>query len=436
MLGVGRHGVGEQRVHGVVEADHVEAVGGTQAAERVDQALLRLRHRGAAHRAGIVDHEDHLARQRLLSARSTDGGRDERQQVVGIADALAEQPDRRRFLGGRLPGELEVAIGRHRAVGERHDARCGIDRVELDGVMMALHLAEREAGREAHRDPGRVDRRMQRGVEHRRRDAVAVWHRRHRIGAIRHRIGDARAPAVLARTQVDALHHRRRIEARTDHERHAQREFAARLAHRLLVFDLHQHGLARADIGDRIGEDVRPLLLGQRGLAALLARLLVGDARGLALLDVADHDAVADHHLERVDRAALGQRVDIDRLDPVVGGVAEDLRDAAADGRPRHRQVDVDAEPRRLGVAGLALEQQRAGARVARPRQHRPGGLQARQKCRNCQQNRGSALRHGESDRPERTRMDTGLDFFTHGHVACSLEDCVRCARERVSTRA
>ena len=38
MLGIRRHGVGEQHVHGVVEADHVEAVGGLQAAERVDQA--------------------------------------------------------------------------------------------------------------------------------------------------------------------------------------------------------------------------------------------------------------------------------------------------------------------------------------------------------------------------------------------------------------
>ena len=36
MLPVGRHGRREQHVHGVIEADHVEAVVGLQAAERVN----------------------------------------------------------------------------------------------------------------------------------------------------------------------------------------------------------------------------------------------------------------------------------------------------------------------------------------------------------------------------------------------------------------
>ena len=204
-----------------------------------------------------------------------------------------------------------------------------------------------------------------RGVEHRRRDAVAV----------RHRIGRRRAPAAAVGAQVDALHDRRRIVARADHQRHPQREFVAGLLHRLLIFDLHQHGFAGADIGDRVGEDVRPLLLGQRGLLAVRAGLLVDDAGLLPLLDVADDDAVADHHLERVDRAARRQRIDVGRLDPVLGRVAEDLRDAGADRRAGHREVDVDAEPGRVGVAVIGLQQQRAGARVARSDEGRPAGL-------------------------------------------------------------
>ena len=40
--------------------------------------------------------------------------RDEGEQVVGVADMLAEQPDRRRLLGGRRPGQFEIAVGRHR----------------------------------------------------------------------------------------------------------------------------------------------------------------------------------------------------------------------------------------------------------------------------------------------------------------------------------
>src|SRR4030095_6487297 len=109
---------------------------------------------------------------------------------------------------------------------------------------------------------------------------------------------------------------------------------------RLLVFDLHQHGFARADIGDRVGEDVRPLLLRQRGLAAVPARLLIDDARRLALLALADHDAIAAHHLERIDRAALGQRIHIDGLGPLAGRIAENLGDAGADGRSGYREID------------------------------------------------------------------------------------------------
>ena len=222
-------------------------------------------------------------------------------------------------------------------------------------MMMALDLAEREAGLQPHGDAGRIDRRVGRGVEHFGRDAVAI----------RNGIGFGRTPAAAIGPEVDALHDGCGIVARGDHHRHPQRELVAGLCDRLLIFDLHQHGFAGADIGDRVGEDVRPLLFGQRRLLSILFGLFVDDLGLLPLLDVADHDAVADHHLQRIDRAARRQRIDIDGLDPVLRRVAEYLRDAGAHRRARYGEVDIDAEPRRVGVTVVCLEEQRAGARLA-----------------------------------------------------------------------
>jgi hypothetical protein len=146
MRGVGRDGIREQHIHGVIEADHVEAVAGLQATERVNQACLGLHDRGAAHRTGIVDDEDHLARQRLLFRLLQRRRRDEGQQVVGVADMFAEQPDRGRLFSGRLPGQLEVVIGRHRTFSEPDNARHIVGAFDLDGVVVALHFAERKTG--------------------------------------------------------------------------------------------------------------------------------------------------------------------------------------------------------------------------------------------------------------------------------------------------
>ena len=68
-----------------------------------------------------------------------------------------------------------------------------------------------------------------------------------------------------------------------------------------------------------------------------------------------------------------------------------------ADGRAGHREVDIDAEPDRFSVSVLALEQQRTGLGIARPRhaggRHtgRPGGLQIyEQRGEGDQQDRGA----------------------------------------------
>ena len=92
-----------------------------------------------------------------------------------------------------------------------------------------------------------------------------------------------------------------------------------------------------------------------------------------ALLDLADDDALADHHLHGVDGAGVGQRIDIDRLDPAFGRIVEHLGDAGADGRAADHEIDVGAEPRRFDKAAgvrvallvVAFQQQRAGPRLA-----------------------------------------------------------------------
>ena len=161
------------------------------------------------------------------------------------------------------------------------------------------------------------------------------------------------------------LHDRRRVITGCDDQRHAQRELITGLMHRLLILNLHDHGFFRSDIGDRVGKDVRPLLFHQARLLAGRLRLLVRGARLRPLLDLADDDALADHHPQRVDGAAVGQRVHIDGLDPAIGRVVKNLADAGARGWTADREIHVGPEKRSLDVAILAaLEQERTRAHL------------------------------------------------------------------------
>lgn len=199
--------------------------------------------------------------------------------------------------------------------------------------------------------------------------------------------------------------------------------------HRLLIFDLHQHGFARADIGDRVGEDVRPLLLGERGLLAGAARLFVDHARLLPLLDVPDDDAVADHHLQRIDGAVRGERIDIGRLDPVLRRVAKDLGDSCSQCRARHRDVDVDAEADRFRVGAILLEEERTGFGIAGLeqagllRRRRPARLEAHQQGHEGDQHHRDALRQKEQsdhDQSAQPRVFVAVRRVKSIHLACS----------------
>ncbi len=313
---------------------------------------------------------------------------------------------------------------------------------------MALHLGERKARLEAHGDGDRVDRRVGARVEHRRRDAIPV---RDWVDDLLRRLISclvgAPAPS-LATAQIDRLYDRRRHIAWRHHQRHPQRELIAGLSHRLLVLDLHHYGLVRPDIGDGVGEDVWPLLFHQARFPACGLGLLVERAGAFAILDVADDNAIADHHLERIDGAGLRQRIDVDRLDPAVRRVMEDLADAGARGRAGDQHVDIGGDERSLDVAVvLALEQQRAGARLGRRHEASAKGSadslrRAREKCRNCNdideeksedgergaQQRRIRTRRGVAQPP---RSDDGLTSCTHACRslrigACRSASCLR----------
>ncbi len=164
---------------------------------------------------------------------------------------------------------------------------------------------------------------------------------------------------------------------------------------RLLIFDLHHDGLARTDIGHRIGEDVGSLLLDQGGLAAGSFCCFV-DHLGLdPLFDFTNHDTVADHHLEGVYGAAVGQRIDVNRFDPVLRRIVEDLRDAGARGRARYRDVNVARNPRRLDILLAVAQEKRTDARIGKRRHDR----EARRRCP-----AGAGARSRREDRHDRHR--------------------------------
>src|SRR5204862_3089273 len=167
-------------------------------------------------------------------------------------------------------------------------------------------------------------------IEHRRLDAVAIGYRI-----------DGPAPAARAPIVVDRLHQRRRVVTRRDDQRDAERKLIAVLPHRLLVFELHQHGFARADIGDRVGEDVGTFLLAK-------ARLLTGGLGALEILagllpalELAHDDPLADDHLEAVDGGAFRQRIDIDGFNPTIGRILKNLSDPRAGRGTADRQGDI-----------------------------------------------------------------------------------------------
>jgi len=312
----------EQRFDDGVELDHVEAVAGAERVQREVERGTGLFDRAALHRAGRVDGEDQLARQRIRELRR----RHQHRQGIGAAVPVLDQHARCRSRAehGR-PFEHEVAIRRHRAVGERHAApRTGAG--NRQGVRGTVDARQRDTGIE--RD---VDAHFRRAGG---MDVVAV-------GVARRAVAGGRAG----------------IEARRVGQRQRQRETVVPVGDRLPPAQVDLDRLARPDVRDRGTEQLRVRGLDQarapaarRGLDELAARLLL-------LADLADDRALADVQFEVVHGCPFRQRQHVGRVDPAVAAVDE----ALADARFRHEAAD-----RVLDVALQRDQLESAPARVAR----------------------------------------------------------------------
>src|SRR6266571_9133130 len=86
----------------------------------------------------------------------------------------------------------------------------------------------------------------------------------------------------------------------------------------LLVFELDDDGLPRADVGDARGEDTCG-----------------------SLMDGVLYDALTDAQPQPVDRSVLRNRERIDALVPVGARVVKNLHDARPRSRPAYAELDV-----------------------------------------------------------------------------------------------
>src|SRR5262249_12803260 len=150
---------------------------------------------------------------------------------------------------------------------------------------------------------------------------------------------------------------------------------------------LDRDGRARRDVGQRRGEDVRPLLLDEARALAFLLGLLVGGFRGSALPDDTVDDPVPDPHAQGIRGGVVGQGEDVQRLRPLVTRIRELLAQRCPGHHAGDPQLDVGPDDGRRpgrGVLGGTPEQRAltdaAGTWAVRPvalcrcRRHRQGG--------------------------------------------------------------
>src|SRR5438093_12238909 len=105
---------------------------------------------------------------------------------------------------------------------------------------------------------------------------------------------------------------------------------AVAIEHAVLVFDLDRDFVARSDIGNRSGENVRPFLLDEAGTLPGFLRGFVLGLRFGALVDFSLDDPRANMQAQAIDGGTLRQREDIDTFEPGGGVVAEFLKDTDA----------------------------------------------------------------------------------------------------------
>ncbi len=353
--GGGGKRVGPHRARRGIEFDDVEAVAGRERGESHEERLLRLQDRDALHGAGGVDDEHRLARHRRDRRGLVRRGlrrHHHQKRVVDAVSGIGEGRGLRGRAGLRRPHELEVAIGLLLfllKVENRSGARFLLDPRIVVGTR---HFPERYAQIDHHAD-GHGVRAAARG------DVVGVKNRigRRAGGRGNQRLGRLRLVGDRAACRVIAGRHR---------EREAQPVLAVVDGERLLVLDQDAHVLAGPDVGDRVGEEIGALLLDQRRFPAFALGLRIHAPRLFLFLHLPFDHAAADAKPQAVDGGVLGERKDVDALDPVRAGVVERLRHAC----PRHDSGDVDDDigfdfrRRREGALGPRPEEEGAGLRL------------------------------------------------------------------------
>ena len=142
--------------------------------------------------------------------------------------------------------------------------------------------------------------------------------------------------------------------ARPDDHRKDQLVRAVLVVEHLHVTDRDRDALAGEDVRDRLGKDVRPLLLKQPRHMAVGARGLIDGLRFLPALNRGANDPVTHLQDHVVHGGSLRQREDVHGLDLLLVRILELLGDLRAGQEPRDLDVHVGVLERKE-VLGLAL---------------------------------------------------------------------------------
>src|SRR5437773_2496327 len=134
------------------------------------------------------------------------------------------------------------------------------------------------------------------------------------------RVGGPAAPRLPDRLAGD--------ETGTDHHREGELVRPRFVGQEIEVTEADDNFLAGQDVGHRLGEEVGPLLVEQRGGSAGATGLVIKRPGFLPLPDDTADDAISEADLQVVDRGSAREREDVDRFDGPIVGVLEDLAHA------------------------------------------------------------------------------------------------------------
>src|SRR6266850_5659699 len=298
--------------------------------------LFRFLNGEAALRARGIDNKDDFARGNVVRDHFVRRLEDEGKVAISRARSRCSPHGGTAVLDGASVGEQrilnfcsgdvvfqnEVFVGNYRLVTQPDSHRRGTGAVGIYFVQHRANILHGNSSIDLYRD-----RNVMPGAARGRVNARDRWGD---AGGIRHLVGIGGPTAGLS---TDGLS---RDVARTNH--HGEHKFvgAGFVLEHFYVGNLDFDFSARLDVGHRLGEDVRPLLIEQRGDVSLLLGLLVDLLGFLATLNDAAHDALANVQRHIVHGRVLRQRENIYRFDFVVRRIPEllshgDARDKAAD---------------------------------------------------------------------------------------------------------